>query len=194
MNYTELFVGALVTAFAGAMVAGIVTLIKQVSGLRIQVAVLTQKLDDHLNDTKKFFKRGMAALLLLACLLFAGCATGSSFPFSRSTNTTETASSIAIAVDPAVKKALETARAVNASLPTPAAPFIELGLGGLAAVLGWIARLKTVKANQQTSLLNATIAGVELAGHADTKAAIEKMSKAAGVAGELHAQVQQVTR
>lgn len=194
MSYLEMFIGAIITGFAGAIIAGLATLIKQVAQLRIQVAVLTQKLEDHISNSTKFFKRGAAGLLLISFLLLTGCATGGSFPFTRSTNTTDTATNVVVTVDPAVSKALETARAVNASLPTPAAPFIELGLGGLAVVLGWLARLKTVKANQQAAMLRATIAGVEAANHPATKEAVQKASQAAGLAAELDARVQEVTR
>ncbi len=209
MNYSEIFLSSLVGAVAVSLIGGVVALLKIVLSIREQLARLTQKLDDHIASSTDFMKKKAALLLLFfGCLFAAGCANFPRSPFVATTNVVERvipatptqpaltnyATNIVFEVAPAFTSTVSQLRAVNSALPTPASPFIDLGLLGLTALLGWFARLKTVQAQRRLSMLRGVISGVEVGNHAETKTAIERTSIAAGYRAELDALVQELTR
>lgn len=96
--------------------------------------------------------------------------------------------------NPAVIGGLDTARGVAGLVPPPYGNLVDVALVGATAVLGWIARRKTVEAASKHDQLGAVIAGVE---SADTtgvvKLAIAKEAAHADVSSELHKSVQDRT-
>jgi len=90
-------------------------------------------------------------------------------------------------VDPRLVTAIETAKAVN-DATKPVNPFsgaVEIGLGAVAALAAWFAKRKNDQANQQALLLKTVVQGVENAGNAEVKAAIQKHAVNVGVEGKL---------
>ena len=114
---------------------------------------------------------------------------------------TRTVTNYVTEVNPALASALDTARQVNSAInPTPAAPFINAALLGVSGVLGWFARLKTVKAARAAEdaakadgLLNTIIAGVEAAKNDDVKKTISEISRVLGTRAALDQKVQLLT-
>jgi hypothetical protein len=115
---------------------------------------------------------------------------------------TNTVTNVVFSVNPAVQGTIDTVRTVNSTLnPTPSAPFVEMGLLALSGVLGWVARLKTVKAaraaaeaNAKNELLETVIAGVEAAKNEEVKGKIAEISKVWKTKDALDAKVQEMTR
>lgn len=102
---------------------------------------------------------------------------------------------ISVSVNPALDAALSTASTLNrVANPTPAAPVVELALAGIAAGLGFVARLKTKAANENAGLARTAILAIEEAKSAETKAAAARLSAAVGNAPQLNALVQKLTR
>jgi hypothetical protein len=101
---------------------------------------------------------------------------------------------VTVAVNPALESALSTVSTVNRFNPTPSAPLVEFGLAGLAAALGFVARLKTRAANENASIARTAILAIEEAKSAETKAAAARLSQAVGNAPQLNAMVQKLTR
>ena len=105
-------------------------------------------------------------------------------------------------VNPVLESALQTIQGVNSTVnPTPTAPFINMALLAVSGVLGFIARLKTVKAQKAAAehaktneLLDTVIAGVEAAKSSETKAKIAELSALWKTRDALHERVQQNTR
>jgi len=105
-------------------------------------------------------------------------------------------------VAPALTGAIETVRTVNTAVnPTPTAPFVNMALLAVSGVLGWVARLKTVKAARalqdataKNELLETVIAGVEAAKNDDVKAKISEMAQLWKTHQALDAKVQELTR
>jgi hypothetical protein len=105
---------------------------------------------------------------------------------------------ITVAVNPALTQTLEIASEANRLVnPTPAAPFVELGLVALTGILGILARWKQSKLqreieahNKTNDLLEAVINGVEVAKQPETKQAIANVAKQWKVARELDSKVQ----
>lgn len=90
--------------------------------------------------------------------------------------------------------------AVSQVAPNPVSGVLNLALGGLAALLGWMARVKTksaaaanASADQKNALLKTVILGVEEANVPAVKEAITKIAKQWGTATELHAAVKEST-
>jgi len=102
---------------------------------------------------------------------------------------------ISVSVNPALDAALSTASTLNrVANPTPAAPVVELALAGIAAGLGFVARLKSKAANENAGLARTAILAIEEAKSAETKAAAARLSAAVGNAPQLNALVQKLTR
>lgn len=102
---------------------------------------------------------------------------------------------ITVDVNPVYEKGIAGARSLNTKFnPTPSAPFVEWGLGALAAGLGWWARVATRKANQKQDLLETVITGVEEANLPAVKESIAKISKQWQNRDALEAEVQKVTK
>lgn len=102
---------------------------------------------------------------------------------------------VTVSVNPALDAALSTASTVNRfANPTPTAPVVELALAGIAAGLGFVARLKTKAANENAGLARTAILAIEEAKSAETKAAAARLSAAVGNAPQLNALVQKLTR
>ena len=102
---------------------------------------------------------------------------------------------ISVSVNPALDAALSTASTLNrVANPTPAAPVVELALAGIAAGLGFVARLKSKAANENAGLARTAILAIEEVKSAETKAAAARLSAAVGNAPQLNALVQKLTR
>lgn len=105
---------------------------------------------------------------------------------------TVTLTNTVVEISPDWLDGIGTARAVNAiANPTPTAPLVELSLAGLAAALGWIARLKNEKAKGAQELVETLIAGVEKANNPDVKRAIQNEAILRGNSAEIHKAVTQ---
>jgi hypothetical protein len=97
-------------------------------------------------------------------------------------------------VDPKLETALTTGRAVNtATAPVnPASPFIEIGLGLVAAGAGWVAKRKNDKAAANELLLKTVIQAIDTLDDAKVKEAVQSHAVKVGVEGELNTTVQKV--
>lgn len=87
-------------------------------------------------------------------------------PASAVTNWT---TNILVTVNPAVGRTLETVQTVNAFNPTPAKPFVDIGVYALTGLLGLIAAWKTRKANREaqahketSGVMEAIVTGIEV--------------------------------
>lgn len=130
----------------------------------------------------------VVALAVLLALIVVGCTVPqySTNP-DGSTNVVQT-------VDPRLTTAIETSKAVNAAtVPVnPYAPFIDWGLGVLAAGAALVAKYKNDQNAQHALLLKTVVQGVENAGNAEVKAAIKSQATAIGVEGDLSTKVQAI--
>jgi hypothetical protein len=98
------------------------------------------------------------------------------------------------APNPTLVSGIETARQLSPLAPAPFGWIID-GVGGLAlAGLGLYAKRKSGQFNTAQAIAGAVVAGVEAAGHAETKAAIAKESSKAGVAAALDTLVQNIKK
>jgi hypothetical protein len=107
---------------------------------------------------------------------------------------TNWATNVTFEVHPGVQSALATLETVNKFNPTPAAPIVDLALGGVAAGLAWFARLKTRQAEKSTGIAQTLVAAIEEAKSPETKAAVAKLSAKLGNAPAVNELVQKVTR
>lgn len=96
---------------------------------------------------------------------------------------------------------IQTGQAIAPLVPGPVGPIAELGLGLLSAVLLLVLKVKNSRLTetrtgleQATSALSAVIAGVEAAGNAQTKQAVQSHATAAGVQTFLDPLVQSVSK
>lgn len=94
---------------------------------------------------------------------------------------------VVYSVRPAISNGLNTASEAASHLPSPWGDLATGALGVTATVLGVVAKRKS-------TMLNATVAGVEAANHPATKAAIQHFAAAAGVDHHLDRAVRKVTR
>lgn len=96
--------------------------------------------------------------------------------------------------NPGIVSGISTARGVAGIVPPPYGNLVDVLLVGATAVLGWVARRKTVAAASSEAQLGAVIDGVEKADTAGVvKAAISKEAANAGVSSELHKSVRDRT-
>lgn len=96
-----------------------------------------------------------------------------------------TETNLVYSVAPQWDTAIKTVQGVNAVIPSPASPFVSLGLGALSAVLAWVVRIK----NKQASLADVLIEGIEKANNPDVKKIIQTVATAYGKQADLHAEV-----
>jgi len=116
--------------------------------------------------------------------------TGELLPERRETNYLP---QITVTVAPPVARTFETLQTVNAAVPSPWQLPIQVGLGGLSALLASIAAAKTRRANQNQDLLNTVIAGVETAGLPAVKTSIANVASLKAQGALLDSHVQNVT-
>jgi hypothetical protein len=89
---------------------------------------------------------------------------------------------------------ITTARELSPLAPAPFGWILD-GVGGLAlAGLTLYAKKKNGQLSTAQAIAGAVISGVEAAGHAETKAAIQKASADAGIAAPLASLVQSLTK
>jgi hypothetical protein len=93
------------------------------------------------------------------------------------------------AVSDAVQTGLAGARAVTPYIPAPFGSAVDLALVAATGILGFIARVKSKKA----ALVPALIRGIEAAGNAEVKAAVQTEAQLSGVQAALHDQVKSLT-
>lgn len=159
---------------------------------------------------KKMFT--LAVLTSLVCLNFTGCAAAKDYlliqtrvaePFSAPAVTnaatgevtpaqTVIVTNTVYAPAPAIQTALATAHQYTPMLPSPYNVPVDAALGFLSVLLGLYARVMNGKLTKSNAIVNAVIAGVEVVGHPETKAAIQNSAAAAGVQTQLDPLVQNV--
>lgn len=98
---------------------------------------------------------------------------------------------IVASVNPSWTTAIDTVKGLNGAFnPTPAAPIVNLILGGLAAGLAWYARIK----NKKAGLVDVLIDGVERANNPEVKKVIKDVSALWGKSTQLHSEVNKQTK
>lgn len=107
---------------------------------------------------------------------------------------TNWSTNVAFEVNPGISSALATVETVNKFNPTPSGPIIDFALAGIAAGLGFFARLKTKQAASNAGLAQTLVMGIEEAKSPETKAAVAKVSAKLGNAPAINDLVQKVTR
>ncbi len=97
-------------------------------------------------------------------------------------------------VDPKLTQGLATAGAINtATAPVnPFSPAVDIGLGTIAAIAGWVAKRKNDALAAQTLLTKTVVQGVEYADNQVVKDVISTHAGKIGVEGELNTFVQKV--
>lgn len=115
-------------------------------------------------------------------------ATNVHFEISRQLET-NFVTNVTYAVNEKADGYIETAKTINGVVPTPWTAFINYGLIALSAILGLVAKVKSDKAN----ILPAIIAGVEAAGHPETKQSIANQARISGVEDKLRPLVAKLT-
>ena len=90
--------------------------------------------------------------------------------------------------------AQEANAAVSAIAPNPLGAGLNVALVGVTGLLGWIARIKSRRAQEHLDLVDTVIAGVESANLPEVKARVAEMSRLFGTKAALHERVQALTR
>ena len=90
--------------------------------------------------------------------------------------------------------AQEANAAVSVVAPNPVSAGLNVALVGVSGLLGWIARLKSRRAQEHLDLVDTMIAGVETANLPEVKARVAEMSRLFGTKAALHERVQAITR
>ena len=103
-------------------------------------------------------------------------------PVVSQTIVTNWTTNVSFTVNPAVQSFLGKAETVSENIPVPYGEYAAKFFGLLSIGLGILAKMKSDKAK----ILPALIAGVEAAGNADVKKAIQDRALTAGVEGELN--------
>lgn len=101
---------------------------------------------------------------------------------------------VSTVVNPALAGAIGTLETANKFNPTPSAPIIDFVLYSALGLLGWIAKVKTRKAEENASLARTLVIGIEESQSKDTKAAVARAATAAGNSPQVNALVQRITR
>lgn len=96
-------------------------------------------------------------------------------------------------VSPAVTNLVATGQQVTGLLPPPYGTIAGGILALLAAGAGLLAKAKSGQLSTAQSIVSAVVSGVEAAGDANTKSAIQVAASAAGVQADLHSIVQSQT-
>lgn len=110
-------------------------------------------------------------------------------PESTVTNRT---TNVVFSVRPQIASGISLAKSANElANPTPFAPLVNLALGGLATVLGYVARVKS----KQAELVPTLIEGIETAREnaPAVKAAVQRIAVQRGQNDRLHALVKGLT-
>jgi hypothetical protein len=97
-------------------------------------------------------------------------------------------------VDPRVTTGLATAGAVNAATASmnPYSPFVEIGLGAVAAGFGWFAKRKNDKAAANELLLKTVVQAIDNLDDQKVKDAIQTHAVKVGAEGDLNTAVKKI--
>jgi len=90
--------------------------------------------------------------------------------------------------------AQEANAAVSVVAPNALSAGLNVALVGVTGLLGWIARIKSRRAQERLDLVDTVIAGVESANLPEVKARVAEMARLFGTRTALHERVQAVTR
>ena len=133
----------------------------------------------------------LVAFTLTACVTDPTTGRKKAHLFSTRTNEI---GQVTVVTSPALQGALQTVQDLNSSIPSPANPFIHLGLGALSLIFAGVARHKTNKLNKRDTMLDAVIRGVENGTTDGTvKAHINQVANAVGIGDDLMKTVKAVT-